>query len=103
MGSIARNAGKASFTTTFLFGGAEIYNGYQQDGGQYGHNAQRATAGVAGGVVGGYIGSRIFGSLGTAVGGPVGGVVGSIAGGMVGGYYGTKAGEAIFDYATKEE
>jgi RHS repeat-associated protein len=89
-----------------LLGGYEVYQGYQQDGGHYGYNAQVQTAGAVGGLVGGLAGAKVGSATGAAVGawfGGVGAVPGAIIGGLIGGgigawggdYYGEQAAKAV--------
>lgn len=94
--------GKASIAGTVIIGGVNIYNGIQQDGGTFGHNATVATGGTVGGAIGTYEGAILgaeigagiglwFGGVGAAPGALVGGIIGGIAGGMIG----TKIGESV--------
>ena len=76
-------------------GGYDIYQGIQQDGGEFGYNAQRQTAGVVGGLAGGWIGAEAGASAGAFIGsffGGVGAVPGAIIGGFIGGAFGAFGG-----------
>lgn len=91
-GSIAASAG---------FGAYHIYNGYQEDGGTYGINAQVATGQAVGGIAGGWGGAMGGAAAGAAicawfggVGAVPGAIIGGIIGGIVGGWGGSELGGA---------
>ena len=91
-------AGKANVAATVIIGGVSVYKGYQQDGGQFGYNANRAGAAATGGVIGGWAGAEGGASLGFAIGvwfGGVGAVPGAIIGGVIGGVVGSFTGNAV--------
>ena len=70
-------------------GGYDIYQGIQQDGGEFGYNAQRQTAGA-------FIGS-FFGGVGAVPGAIIGGFIGGAFGAFGGGYAGGEAAKAIIE------
>lgn len=98
-------AGRA---TVFISAGIGVYStieGIQQDGGEFGYNAQMAAVGSAGGMVGGIAGAKagaaigagigvLFGGVGAVPGAVIGGFIGGIGGGLLGGY----AGESAVNY-----
>lgn len=94
--------GKASIAGTIILGGVNIYNGFEKDGGRFGHNATIATGGALGGAAGAYGGAILGAEIGAGIGVWFGGVgaapgalLGGIIGGVVGGIIGTNAGESI--------
>jgi hypothetical protein len=108
--SVAKNAGRVGVGVQVITGSIEIYNGVQQDGGQFGQNAQRATAGTVGGMAGAWAGAEAGAAVGAAVGvwffgvgAAPGALIGGVIGGIVGGYTGTKAGEASVNYYYKQD
>jgi hypothetical protein len=103
---LAKGAKIGGAVAGVALGGYEIYQGYVQDGGNYGYNAQVQTAGAIGGIAGGWAGAEGGAAVGAAIGlwfGGVGAVPGAIIGGLIGGavgawtgdYYGEKAAKAI--------
>ena len=88
---VMKGLAKAGFVAGLVLNGKEIYDGYKADGGKFGKNVTKQTAGAVGGMggatggaivgaqIGAAIGSMIPG-LGTAIGGAIGGVVGAIGG-----------------------
>jgi|GEM_PF-1943332 len=93
-----RWAGRANVAATVIIGGFSVYNGYQEDGGQFGYNANRAGASATGGLVGGWAGAEAGASIGAAIGvwfGGVGAVPGAIIGGFGGGVVGSFTGSAV--------
>lgn len=108
--SVAKNVGRVGVGVQVITGSIEIYDGVQQDGGQFGQNAQRATASTAGGMAGAWAGAEAGAAAGAAIGVWFGGVgaapgalIGGVIGGIVGGYAGSKAGEASVDYYYKKD
>ena len=98
-------AGRATVVASAGLGIYLTIDGYQQDGGQFGYNAQLAAASSAGGIVGGVAGAKagalvgasigaFFGGVGAVPGAVIGGFVGGIGGGLFGGY----AGESAVNY-----
>ena len=82
--------------------------GVYEDGGTYGHNAQVATANVAGGMAGAAAGAWAVGKIGAGIGsfvGPEGTaaglIIGGIVGGVVGGYFGGEIAESWADNLLK--
>ena len=91
-------AGRANIAATVVLGGISIHSGYQQDGGQFGINSQRATAATAGGIVGGWAGAEAGAAIGAGIGvwfGGVGAIPGAVIGGFIGGVAGSFAGSSI--------
>ena len=74
-----------------MLNGFNIYNGYLQDGRQFGYN----TALAVGSFVGGWIGASVGLRAGSLAGVTVGGVPGAIIGGATGGTAGAFAGSEI--------
>jgi hypothetical protein len=52
-------AGRATLGAGIVIGGMQVYNGYQQEGGQFGYHAQKATAGFGGGLAGSFAGAEL--------------------------------------------
>lgn len=90
----------------------KVGKGVYEDGGEFGHNAQVATAGAAGGMAGAWAGGQIgtwagakigagigvwFEGVGAVPGAAIGGVIGGIAGSILGGYYGGDYTEKVID------
>jgi RHS repeat-associated protein len=85
---LVKGAKWGGIATGVALGGYEIYQGYQQDGGHYGYNAQVQTAGAIVGLAGGLGGAKLGAALGASVGvwfGGVGAVPGAVIGGLIGG------------------
>lgn len=78
----------------------EIGSAIKSDGGRFGENAQRTTAGVAGGAVGGAGGAVAGAAIGTMIFPGVGTVVGGLIGGALGAWGGDTGGRAAYDAAT---
>ena len=74
-----------------MLNGFNIYNGYLQDGRQFGYN----TALAVGSFVGGWIGANVGIWAGSYAGGVVGGIPGAIIGGATGGTAGAFAGSEM--------
>lgn len=95
---LAKRSFRAGIAIDVAFGSVEIYNGYQLDGGSYGYNSQRATAGVVGNVLGGLIGTQfgkiVGGALGTEVP-AIGNAAGVFTGGLVFGIIGSELGGEV--------
>lgn len=101
-------AGRATIGGSAILGATMTYQGYVQDGGEFGYNAQRAAAGSTGSIMGGMAGAKagvlIGGAAGAWIGG-VGAVPGAVIGGIIGGlglgiggsYLGGLAGEKAVD------
>ena len=91
-------AGRATVFATVIIGGIQVYTGFQEDGGQFGYNANLAGASATGSIVGGWAGAEagiyIGGSFGALFGG-VGAVPGAIIGGFVGGIVGSLTGNMV--------
>lgn len=88
---------KAGPYVSAFVGGYNTLQGYKQDGGKFGYNAQRAALGSTLSIVGGGYGATYGASMGAAIGfwfGGVGAVPGAIIGGFIGGIAGGAAGEA---------
>jgi len=97
--------GRVAVAGTVVIGGIAVYNGYQQDGGQFGYNAQSAAASTTGGIVGGWAGAEGGAAVGAAIGvwfGGVGAIPGAVIGGLIGGIggglIGTSIGESSVNY-----
>ena len=86
-----KNIEKFGMAGTVAFGGYEIYQGVQMDGGTYGYNAQHASAEVTGGAVGSWSGAIAGAAIGSAAG-PWGTVIGGIVGGVGVGWMGSYVG-----------
>ena len=99
--SVAKNAGRAGVGVQIITGSIDIYNGVQQDGGQFGQNAQRAIAGVAGGMAGAWAGAKAGAAVG-AIFGPAGALIGGVIGIAVGQYVGENVGNSAVDYYYKD-
>ena len=104
--SFIKGANRVGGVVTIASSGYDIYQGYVQDGGRYGYNAQVQTAvaigGFAGGVAGAKLGAAIgagigawFGGVGSVPGGIIGGFIGGAFGAFGGDYYGEKAAKSI--------
>ena len=93
-----------------LVNAGNVGYGIYQDGGQFGYNAQLATAGAVGGIGGAWVGAKLgaatgaylggavgvwFGGVGVVPGAAVGSFVGGVVGGVTGGYYGSEIGESF--------
>jgi len=105
MGKPGNILGKASIAGTVIIGSVNIYNGIQQDGGSFGHNAAVATGGTVGGAIGAYEGAILGAEIGAGIGVWVGGLgaapgalIGGVVGGVIGGIVGTKVGESVVYY-----
>ena len=88
-----------------VVGGVQIGFAVAEDGGRFGYNAQRTTAGVVGGAGGGALGTWGGAAAGAAVGawfagvGAVpGGIIGGIIGGIGGSWGGSSIGTGIYDW-----
>jgi phage tail tape-measure protein len=92
--------GKAGGAAGVVTGGVQVYQGMKADGGNYGYNAQHASAEVAGGAVGGWAGAITGAAIGSA-GGPVGIVVGGIVGAVGVGWAGSYVGGRTHDLIVK--
>jgi RHS repeat-associated protein len=91
-------AGRATIGASIVIGGLQVYDGYQQDGNQFGYHAQTATAGASMGIFGGWAGAEGGAATGGAIGvwfGGAGAVPGALIGGFLGGILGSKAGSAV--------
>ena len=91
-------AGRANVAATVIIGGVSVYNGYQQDGGQFGYNANRAGAAATGGIIGDWAGAEAGAAIGAGIGvwfGGVGAVPGATIGGAIGGLVGSLTGNAV--------
>lgn len=77
--------------------GYDISQGYIQDGGHYGYNAQVQTAGAIGGFAGGFAGAKAGAALGASIGSLFGGV-GAVPGGIIGGFIGGAVGAYFGDF-----
>jgi hypothetical protein len=95
MGRYARNAKVAGGVVTLAFGAYDIYEGYNQDGGQFGQNTQAAMARTGGAAAGAWVGGKVGGLVGMAICGPPCALAGGIIGAAVGGYQGSKQAEKI--------
>ena len=95
MKNTARGARIFGGAATIGFGYLDIRDGVQQDGGQFGYNAQLATGRTVGGAIGAWGGAKIGAGIGFAIGGPLGALAGGIIGGFIGGWYGSKEGENV--------
>ena len=100
--SVAKNAGRVGVGVQVITGSIEIYNGVQQDGGQFGQNAQKATASTVGGMAGVWAGAKAGAAVG-ALFGPAGALIGGVIGGVVGAYVGESVGNSAVDYYYKED
>ena len=101
--------GKVGGVGSAAVGFLQVREGYQQDGGTYGENAQVATGnalggaagglagGKAGAVVGAAIGTAIFPGAGTGAGAIIGGIIGSVGGGWLGGNVGAESVRQVRD------
>lgn len=101
---LAKGAKMGGAVAGIALGGYEVYQGYVQDGGHYGYNAQVQTAGAVGGVVGGWAGAEAGASVGAGIGvwfGGVGAVPGAIIGGLIGGAVGAWTGDYYGEQAAK--
>ena len=90
--------GRVAVAGTVVLGGIAVYNGYQQDGGQFGYNAQSAAASTTGGILGGWAGAEGGAAVGAAIGvwfGGVGAIPGAVIGGLIGGIGGGLLGSSI--------
>ena len=91
--------------TGIALGAYEIRQGYIQDGGYFGYNAQVQTVGVIGGMAGAWAGAELGASGGAAIGalfGGVGAIPGGIIGGLIGGAIGAWSGDYYGELAAKE-
>jgi len=93
MRNTAKWARRGGTITTVVFGGYDILEGMNQDGGQYGQNARIATGRTVGGAFGAWGGAKMGAGIGFVIGGPVGSLAGGIIGGIAGGLYGSREGE----------
>ena len=91
-----KGASRVGGAITIASSGYDIYQGYVQDGGHYGYNAQVQTAGAIGGFAGGIAGAKSGAALGAWVGSMFGGF-GAIPGGIIGGFIGGAAGAYFGD------
>ena len=97
-----KGAGRGTVAVSLITGGIDIYKGYQQDGGQFGYNSQRAAASTSGAIMGGWAGAEGGAVLGAAIGvwfGGVGAVPGAIIGGLIGSFLGSWGGSELGDTA----
>ena len=105
-GQLARFTGPAGYAIS----AGQIGYGVYQDRGQFGYQAQVATAGAVGGAIGSWAGAKVgattgatlggaigvwFFGVGAAPGAAVGGVIGGIVGAVGGGYYGGQLGQSF--------
>jgi RHS repeat-associated protein len=100
----AKGAKIGGAVTGIALGAYEVYQGYQQDGGKFGYNAQVQTAGAVGGIAGGAVGAEAGATVGAAIGvwfGGVGAVPGAIIGGLIGGAIGAWTGDYYGEQAAK--
>lgn len=98
--------GKAVLPLAIALEGVEIYDGWEEDGRTFGHNAQKETVGAVGGVTGAAIGAMVGATLGTAlfgIGAPVGSVIGGFLGGWLGGILGEDIAETNYDKLKQTE
>ena len=93
MGRYARNAKYGGIIVTVGFGGYDIWQGYNQDGGQFAPNTQAAAARTVGGALGAIGGGKIGGYFGFLICGPPCALAGGIIGAAYGGYQGSKQAE----------
>lgn len=93
--TIARNAKIGGVATSVIFGGYDIYQGYQQDGGQIGKNTQAAALRTGGAAAGAWAGGKLGGCIGALICGPPCALAGGIIGAAIGGWQGGKAGNLI--------
>jgi hypothetical protein len=101
---VAKGAKIGGALTGVALGGYEVYQGYVQDGGHYGYNAQVQTVGAIGGIAGGLAGAEIGAEIGAGIGacfGGVGAVPGAIIGGLIGGAIGAWAGDYYGEQTAK--
>ena len=102
--SFIKGANRVGGVVTIASSGYDIYQGYVQDGGRYGYNAQVQTAGAIGGFAGGVAGAKLGAAIGAGIGawfGGVGSVPGGIIGGFIGGAFGAFGGDYYGEKAAK--
>lgn len=111
---------KTSGSFGYALAGIDIAQGIQKDGGSFGYNAQKATAGATGSIAGkktvGKSGAKIgakaglklgakigliAGPKGVVVGAAVGGIIGGVGGALSGSYVGKKAYDGARNVARK--
>ena len=102
MANTAIWAKRGGAIATIAFGAYDINEGYKQDGGQFGQNAQIATGRTLGGAVGSVVGAKAGALAGAAIGAAfwgVGAVPGALIGGIIGafggGWLGSEGGETL--------
>ncbi|GAF03024.1 LysM peptidoglycan-binding domain-containing protein [Saccharicrinis fermentans] len=72
----------------------EVYGGYEQDGGNFGHNAQKQFVGGVASIGGAFMGAKMGAAAGMAIGVWIGGV-GSIPGAIIGAFVGGLIGALV--------
>ncbi|MFA5971550.1 MAG: FG-GAP-like repeat-containing protein [Lentimicrobiaceae bacterium] len=93
-----KGIGYGSLGVSFVIGGINVTNGWQQDGHTYGANTQMALAQSSLGITGAWTGAEIGAAIGVwfgGVGAIPGAVIGGVIGGVVGGWGGSKLGETV--------
>ena len=93
-----RLAGNATILAPVAIRGVATYEGIQANGGEFGYNAQVATASSAGSIAGGITGAKAGAAVGAAIGVWFGGV-GAVPGAVIGGFIGGIGGSLFGDYA----
>lgn len=104
--------GKGAIPLAMAFEGIEIYDGYMQDAGTFGYNAQKQMAGMAGSISGGMVGAAIGAKIGGMIGGALsvwfggigalpGLIIGGFIGGLIGGEKGEEGAEYLYDKISK--
>ena len=81
----------------YMLSGFNIYNGYLQDGRQFGYNTALAVGSFVGGWIGASVGLRAGSLAGVTVGGIPGAIIGGATGGTAGAFAGSEMGIMIAD------
>ncbi len=94
--------GRGALWLSIILGSLDVYEGYVEDGNEFGKNTQLATGRTIGGISGAALGVTIgaafgapFGGIGAIPGAVIGAIIGSVILGIGGAYAGEKAVEEM--------